>query len=49
MTKADIDVYLNDQISINGEVRGHGFGELICAIMKCAAFDERRKTHKKLH
>ena len=49
VTKADLDVYLNDMFSINGQVRGHGFGELIAAIIRGFTFDIRKRDHERVH
>lgn len=49
VTKADLDVYLNDMFSVNGQVRGHGFGELIAAIIRGCTFDMRKSDHQRVH
>lgn len=49
VTKVDLDVYLNDMFSVNGRIRGHGFGELVTNIVKGATFDDRRNHHKRIH
>ena len=49
VTKADLNVYLNDMISVNAQLRGHGFGEMIATIIKAAAYAPRQDSYEDVH
>lgn len=49
VTKADVDVYLNDMISVNVQLRGHGFGEMIATIIKGGAYKPRQYCYEAVH
>lgn len=49
VTRADAAVYVGGLLSVDAEVRGHGFAELIGTIVRAASLRDRRWDHEHVH
>jgi hypothetical protein len=49
VTKADACLYLGGLISVEGEVRGHGFAELLGTIIRAASLRDRQWSYETVH
>ena len=49
VTKADLNLFFNDMISVNAQLRGHGFGEMIATIIKAVTFAPRQDSYEDVH